>query len=114
MKIDHEKLKEFFDRLDIKECPICGKFNNSRDFNELKGDWGANDEVFLLPMLGKAGAYPVIAIYCTRCGFTCFVNAVVAGLITKEQATEELDKDARKQAISGMFGFVPFSGDLLK
>ena len=59
-----------------KGCPIC-KQNN----------WGVSESLALLPRLIKDAmdapnlVYPVFLVTCGTCGYTMFINALIAGLL---------------------------------
>jgi predicted nucleic-acid-binding Zn-ribbon protein len=63
-----------------KACPIC-KQNN----------WAVSESLALLPRLVKDAmeapnlVYPVFLVTCGTCGYTLFINALVAGLLPQEK-----------------------------
>jgi hypothetical protein len=34
---------------------------------------------------GRAAVYPLLVVTCTRCGFSVFVNALVAGILPRPE-----------------------------
>lgn len=53
------------------ECPICGS-----------DDWGIGDHlVEMRPLSPDGPVYPQFFVYCKKCAYTIFFNAVIAGLV---------------------------------
>lgn len=53
------------------ECPICGS-----------DDWGIGDHLVEMRSLSPDGpVYPQFFVYCKKCAYTIFFNAVIAGLV---------------------------------
>ena len=86
MKANRDKMDIYLQKIRATACPLCG--NNK---------WNINDRVFQAIeydhkgiLLGGA-AYPIVPLTCVNCGNTYFINALVAGLIDKEDS-EEVNK----------------------
>ena len=70
-------------------CPICGNVNwvisdslwEVREFN------GGN-----LVIGGQSAIMPMVAISCSKCGETHFLNAIQLGIVSKDQPIEEATK----------------------
>ncbi len=68
-----------------RKCPLCGKYN-----------WLSSDMVVSTPGVGEGGTMifggtqvPSIPIICTFCGYTVFINAMIAGVIKPAKKKEE-------------------------
>jgi predicted nucleic-acid-binding Zn-ribbon protein len=60
------------------ECPICGSDN-----------WGIGDQIVeMRPSSPGSPVYPQFFVYCRKCSYTIFFNAVVAGLIDLKSSTK--------------------------
>ena len=65
------------------KCPHCGGT-----------DWTATSKIFELSQFLSKGpnenkVFPVIPVICTKCGYTAFVNPVIAKIIPQEGAANE-------------------------
>lgn len=81
-KFDGQKFLQF---LKVKwagrPCPMCGS-----------GPWNVQDEAFELRafqggnlVLGAGPLVPVVVVTCQNCGNTMLVNAIVSGVVDREQ-----------------------------
>jgi len=73
MQIDYLKAMDWIRRNWTKttECPICGS-----------DDWGIGDQIVeISPFMPGAPVYPQFFVYCQKCAYTIFFNAVIAGLV---------------------------------
>ena len=61
------------------KCPMCAA-----------SQWQVFSKVYAPPQFSKAGvvlggeAIPVVPVVCTNCGFTAWVNAIIAGVLEQE------------------------------
>jgi len=73
MQVDYLKAMDWIRRNWTKptECPICGSDN-----------WGIGDQIVEM-RASKMGnpIYPQFFVYCQKCAYTIFFNAVIAGLV---------------------------------
>ncbi len=72
MQVDHAKAMDWIRRNWTKptECPICGSDN-----------WGIGDQIVEIRSSKSGGlAYPQFFVYCQKCAYTIFFNAIIAGL----------------------------------
>ena len=77
MKVDEEKLREFFDELNYDfKCPIC-RNNKNIILTTIKE----------LPRVTDTGVgmEPLISVVCKNCGYTWYFNAKVAGLLDEAE-----------------------------
>jgi predicted nucleic-acid-binding Zn-ribbon protein len=51
-------------------CPICGSDN-----------WAIGDQIVEMRSLFRGSVYPHFFVYCKKCAYTIFFNAVIAGLV---------------------------------
>lgn len=78
MQVDHLKVMDWIRKNWIKpsNCPICNM-----------DDWGISDKIIEIrpiheqPESFSGNIYPYFFIFCRNCGYTIFVNAIIAGLI---------------------------------
>lgn len=86
MKVDKEKVKAWLDGkwTNDERCPIChdDHWSISDDF--------VDNKVFNPQAIFGGKSYPSVMIICTNCGYTVFINAIVAGFVEKKM--DEIDK----------------------
>ena len=93
MDVNQERINQYLSRIDPAACPLCG--------NE---HWNLTSKVFQAieyegrSMLAGRAVFPVVALSCTRCGYTRFVNAFVAGLVDRPTDDENDGKSAAQDA----------------
>lgn len=86
MKISIDKLEPLMRKTHPPICPLCGG-----------NKWNVTDAVFFLPEFFEdsvrfnARSIPVIPFTCTVCGNTLFVNAIIAGVLDKDDVTKQSD-----------------------
>ena len=80
-KIDSEKIIEHLkSKWKGRSCPMCNK-----------GPWNVQDSAYELrrfhggSMLLGGPIIPVIPISCNNCGNTLLINAIMAGLVDREE-----------------------------
>lgn len=77
MKVDEEKLRGFFDRLNYSfKCPICK--------NEYTVILTTIKELPCVTDTG-VGMEPLISVVCKNCGYTWYFNAKAAGLLEEAE-----------------------------
>lgn len=79
MKIEEEKLKDFFNKLNYRfKCPICKKILIGTAVKEL-------------PCVTEEGmgAEPLISVVCKNCGYTWYFNAKTVGLLDEPEKEDE-------------------------
>jgi len=73
MQVEYLKAMDWIRRNWSKptECPICGS-----------DDWGIGDQIVeIRSSLPGGSIYPQFFVYCQKCAYTIFFNAVIAGLV---------------------------------
>ena len=81
MKVDHVRVADWM-RENWKtntKCPICGTdaWNIGEDVIEIREFTGH--------YVGTGGnIYPYVQLSCTKCGYTLFFNALIAGIVDPE------------------------------
>lgn len=96
MKIERDKLNIALGKINPPACPLCQGHN-----------WTLSDRLFQLIEYDKEKTtsgqgrriYPVLAMTCTNCGNTYFINAIKAGVMDPEKI-ENADKDDRSEDVS--------------
>ncbi len=90
MKISPEKTQEVLNQITskctIRKCPMCGG-----------NEWNIEDKIFELREFnngnlviggGSSSIIPLLAITCTNCGNTQFINALMCGAIDRTPKVE--------------------------
>lgn len=80
MQVDYLKAMDWIRKNWTKptECPICGSDN-----------WGIGDQIVeMRPSHLGDRVYPQFFVFCQKCAYTIFFNAVIAGLV----ATNPINK----------------------
>lgn len=87
MRLSEDQARTIIQRLDStaanrQPCPVCGNTQ-----------WTLNDKVFeirefqggSLVLGGNTSILPVVAVSCTSCGYTHFLNAIRLGVVEAQQ-----------------------------
>jgi predicted nucleic-acid-binding Zn-ribbon protein len=73
MEVNYQKAIDWIRKNWTKptECPICGSDN-----------WGIGPQIVEVRGLNPdSPVYPKFFVFCQKCGYTIFFNAVIAGLV---------------------------------
>lgn len=87
MECAQDKLNEYFDKISIPKCPLCGS-----------SKWSVTGKVFQLPEFNPEQSdntqvvYPVIPISCNSCGNVILISAIRAGIVSKEKSDGKKDE----------------------
>lgn len=85
-KIDKAKAKHWLNSkwTQPHNCPICGsdKWSIPEELVELRQFYHGS-------IVMGGGVYPNIVVICTVCGYTFFMNAVIAGLVDSKSEDKE-------------------------
>lgn len=84
--------QKFVDFLNQKwnghDCPVCGG-----------GPWNVSDDIFEIRdynngnlVIGGGPIIPVIPVTCMNCGNTIFINAILAGVVKRDNGEEQNGK----------------------
>lgn len=82
MKVDHAKVADWMREnwKDESTCPVCGT-----------NDWRIGDDVIEMGPVQSfrttGMVYPLIALFCARCGYTILFNAIIGGVVDSVKAT---------------------------
>ena len=84
-EFDSKKMIDFLsDKWKGRGCPMCGQ-----------GPWNAQNRTFQLTEFHQGNIVlggplvPVVPVTCENCGYTALVNAIIAGVVPREQPTTE-------------------------
>lgn len=88
MKISPDKTQEVLNNIKnkclIRRCPMCGENN-----------WNIEDKIFELREFnngdlviggGNSSIIPLLALTCSKCGNTQFINAIICGAVNPKDS----------------------------
>jgi predicted nucleic-acid-binding Zn-ribbon protein len=91
-----ERLQEWItEKWNHGACPVCGanSYQVGAEIGEIRPIAGLSP--------GK-GAYPVVPVNCTNCGYTVLINAIVAGVLRRpepaDDAVESMEEESPSEA----------------
>ena len=95
MKIDKQKLEEYTSRIYPTPCPLC----HEESQGHMPGDvFQAIEMTKGRPNLSKLKkALPLTPLFCKNCGFTHFINPIVADLIAMEDISSSSDYEEHEE-----------------